>query len=88
VWLGRPGNATVKLLYLSVYKDSSTQNHHVPPHVLPRSILLGHLLLRSDPMLRQSMPLLCRQETKVDRWNFIIIDYRWTPEPLSQHVQK
>jgi hypothetical protein len=47
----------VELLQLSVYRDLSIQNHHFLPRDLP-SILLEHLLLRSDPMLRQALPLL------------------------------
>jgi hypothetical protein len=44
-----PENATVKLLYLSVYKDLSTQNHHFPPHILPskHSAGLSSAALRS-----------------------------------------
>jgi hypothetical protein len=59
VWLGRPSNALyeVELLQLSVYQKLSSQDHHFLPHDL-LSILLEHLLLRSDPMLRQAVPLL------------------------------
>jgi hypothetical protein len=58
MWLGRPGTAVCSGAIVTFCLEGFyTQNHQFPPHVLT-SILLEHLRLRSDPMLRQALPLL------------------------------